>query len=214
MSDEINKSSCPVDECKWNGPISKMVSGVCPKCAKKFYKKHSTHVESSGVEPNAHPTHLPTLESVAFVADHLEPISDFDWDSVSPERRPDIEAEIKRQCALSIAKFSRRLLELGGRNRNQLFIAANCFAFAAHIHPDQDKSGEEIAHKLKIGKAAFFKRVNTCRDVLKLPHIAGARSVEARKEFKRTAKKHHAKKKLTQKSKTIGNFIGRLGDPH
>lgn len=153
-------------------------------------------------------------DETAFVNDHLEPTDDFDWQLVDAIDRATVESEIKRQCALAIAKFSRRLLELGGRNRNQFFIAANCLAFAAHLHPDQDKSGEEIAHKLKIGKAAFFKRVNTCRDVLKLPHIAGARSVEARKEFKRTAKKHHAKKKLTQKNKTIGNFIGRLGDSH
>lgn len=151
-------------------------------------------------------------EDAAFVNNHLEPTEDFDWDLVDPANHSSIESEIKRQCALSIAKFSRRLLELGGRNRNQFFIAANCFAFAAHIHPDQDRSGEQIAKSLRLTKQAFFKRVNTCRDVLKLPRIAGARSDEARKTFKRTAKKHHEKNKATRQTKTTGAFLGRLND--
>src|SRR4051812_19196124 len=124
-------------------------------------------------------------DETGFVNDHLEPTIDFDWDLVDPSNRANIESEIRRQCAITLAKFSRRILELGGRNRNQLYIAANCFAFAAHMHPDQDKSGEEIAEAMNLTKAAFFKRVNQCRDVLKLPRIVGSsRTAEARKVFK------------------------------
>lgn len=155
-------------------------------------------------------THLP--DDSGFVNEHLEPTTDFDWESVDPKDRETVESEIRRQCAIALAKFSRRLLELGGRNTNQFFIAANCFAFAAHIHPDQGKSGEEIAKSLKLTKQAFFKRVNQARDVLKLPRIAGARSEEARKTFKRTAKKHHEKLKQTHKTKIIRTFTDRLGD--
>jgi len=153
-------------------------------------------------------------DETAFVDDHLEPTDDFCWDIVEPEHRATVEDEIRRQCALALAKFSRRLLELGGRNRNQFFIAANCFAFAAHIHPDQDSSGEEIAKALKLTKQAFFKRVNTCRDILKLPRIAGARSDQARKTFKRTAKKHHEKQKQNHQAKSSGTFLSRLNDAH
>lgn len=145
----------------------------------------------------------------AFVNDHLEPTTDFDWDSVDPRDRATVESEIRRQCALTLAKFARRLLENGGRNRNQFFIAANCFAFAAHIHPDQAKSGEEIAKKMNLTKQAFFKRVNKCRDLLQLPRIAGARSEEARKTFKRTATKHHEKNKI-KTGETAGAFLGRF----
>ena len=153
-------------------------------------------------------------DDTAFVNDHLEPTADFDWDVIDPEHRDDAESEIRRQCALALAKFSRRLLELGGRNRNQFFIAANCFAFAAHIHPDQERSGEEIAKSLNLTKQAFFKRVNTCRDILKLPRIAGARSDEARKKFKRTAKRHHEKNKQNHETKPTGTFLDRLNDAH
>lgn len=155
-----------------------------------------------------------TNDDSAFVNDHVEPTTDFDWALVDPEHRPTIEAEIRRQAALALAKFSRRLLEQGGRNRNQFFIAANCFAFAAHIHPDQEQSGEQIAKSLKLTKQGFFKRVNTCRDILKLPRIAGARSSDARKKFRKTAKQHHEKKKLNHHSKTVGNFLSRLNDSH
>ncbi len=150
----------------------------------------------------------------AFVNDHLEPTDDFCWEIVEPEHRATVESEIRRQNAIAIAKFSRRMMELGGRNRNQFFISGNCFAFAAQMHPNQESSGEEIAKKLGIGKAAFFKRVNTLRDILRLPRIAGARSDEARKTFKRTAKKHHEKIKQAKKTKTIGSFVNRLGDSH
>jgi hypothetical protein len=151
-------------------------------------------------------------DQTAFVDDHLETTDDFDWELVDPENRATVESEIKRQCALAIARFAHRLLELGGRNRNQFFIAANCFTFAAHIHPDQDRSGEELAERLHLTKQAFFKRVNTCRDILKLPRIAGARSDTARKTFKRTAKKHHEKTKSARKGKPVGNFIDRFND--
>jgi hypothetical protein len=211
---EEDKSKCPVSDCGWFGAKALMVGGVCPKCADAFRKKHISHLESKQGPDTAHNPAQPIADDVAYVLDHLEPSSDFDWESVSPDGLSDVETEIRRQCALALAKFSRRLLELGGRNRNQFFIAANCFAFAAHIHPDQERSGEEIAKKLKIGKAAFFKRVNTCRDILKLPRIAGARSDSARKTFKRTAKRHHEKTKQNHKIKTLGNFLGRLDDAH
>ena len=133
-------------------------------------------------------------DSIAFVNGHIEPSQDFDWDIIEPDEKPSVEIEIRRRCAETLAKFVSQLLTVGGRNQKHFFLAANCLAFANHIHPGQSNSGEEIAKKIGMKKPAFFRRVNQWRDVLRLPHMAGAWSDKARKSIKTATTNSHAKR--------------------
>lgn len=147
-----------------------------------------------------------------FDADEITSTADFDWSALDGESAVDLKAEIAKQSAQAVAKFCRQLLSVGGRNPEQFFIAANCLAFAAHIHPNQDQSGETIAISIGMNKAAFFRRVNQWRDVLRLPHIAGAWSKQGRKTISVKTKQTHEKRIISQPVKR--GLIARLNQAH
>jgi hypothetical protein len=134
----------------------------------------------------------------------IEPHIDFDWDLVEPDQRPDVEAELRKATASALCKFAHQLLQVGGRNQRQFYIAANCMAFAAHIHPAQDQTGQTIAKNIELSKANFFRRVNQWRDVLKLPRIAGAWKESSRQSIKQATTKTHEKRKQQRSSGIVG----------
>jgi hypothetical protein len=152
-------------------------------------------------------------ETAAFCNGRIEPSQDFDWDAVEEKERPEVEVEIRRQCAITLAKFSATLLTVGGHDRRKFFLAANCLAFANHIHPSQETSGEKIARAIGMRKAAFFRRVNQWRNVLGLPAMAGAWSVDARKSIKRATTKAHEQRKNHHNGQSQ-NFTQRFSRSH
>ena len=154
-----------------------------------------------------------TDEGAAFVNGQIEPSEDFDWDAVDPAERATVETEIRRECAKALAKLSAQILTVGGRNQRQFFLAANCLAFANHIHPAQETSGEKIARAIGMRKAAFFRRVNQWRNVLGLPAMAGAWSVDARKSIKRATTKSHEQRKNNHNGQPQ-NFTERFSRSH
>lgn len=151
---------------------------------------------------------IKSKDGVSFVGEQIDGLVDFDWDVVDADQRADVETELRRSTAMALCKFARQLLQVGGRNPEQFFIAANCMAFAAHIHPNQDQSGEAIAKKIRLGKANFFRRVNQWRDILRLPRIAGAWKDSSRKSAKSAAFKNHEKRK--QQPATKIGIVGRI----
>lgn len=148
-----------------------------------------------------------------FVADEITATIDFDFDSLDKDTAADLKSEMAKQCAQAVAKFSRQLLTIGGRNPKQFFIAANCLAFAAHIHPNQDQSGESIALSIGMNKAAFFRRVNQWRDILRLPRIAGAWGKEGRKNISAKTRQTH-EKRIAKNQPIKRGLIARLNQTH
>lgn len=114
-----------------------------------------------------------------------------------------------RKEAEAIARFCVRLLEMG-RSKSKLFQSVNAYAFAAHIHPEQNKTVQQFARDYKISKQAFAAEVNHIRDRLGLPRIAGAKSHTARKTYSQSAKKAHERRNHSTTGKPTATFIGRL----
>ena len=149
-----------------------------------------------------------------------EQFADFDWDAIEPDQRPTVEAKLRKATATAIGKFAKQLIQVGGRTQRQFFIAAHCMAFAAHIHPNQDQTGEQTAASLGevkckccgnvlhkgVTKENFFRRVNQWRDILKLPHVAGAWKQSSRQSIKQATTQNHEKRKQ-QRSSGIAGFI-------
>jgi hypothetical protein len=147
-----------------------------------------------------------------------EEFVDFYWDAIEPDQRPEIEAELKKAVAMALCKLSSQLIQAGGRTQRQLQIAANCMAFAAHLHPDQSLTGEEICKSLgdvkcahcgeiyhkAVSKENFFRRVNQWRDMLRLPRVAGAWKESARKSIKIATTKNHEKRKQQRPIGIVG----------
>lgn len=160
--------------------------------------------------------HKPVIRQncgVGFESDEITSTIDFDFASLDHDTAADLKAEMAKQSAQAVAKFSRQLLTIGGRNPKQFFIAANCLAFAAHIHPNQDQSGESIALSIGMNKAAFFRRVNQWRDILRLPRIAGAWGKEGRKTISAKTKSTH-EKRISQQPTIKRGLIARLNQAH
>ena len=148
-------------------------------------------------------------DCAAFVNGHIEASQDFDWDLIEPEQRDTVEIEVRRECARALAKLVSQLLTIGGHTQRQFFISANCLAFANHIHPAQEYTGEKIARSIGMNKAAFFRRVNQWRDVLRLPAMARAWGKEGRSSIKHATKKHHEQRKQNNHNgseKTVDRF--------
>jgi len=148
-----------------------------------------------------------------FDADELVATSDFDFAEMDGESAVDLKAEIAKKSAQAVAKMFAKLLAIGGNTPIEFFIAANCLAFAAHIHPNQSESAKSIASSILVKykektdengnktrtpvymeKAAFLRRVNQWRHIMRLPPIAGAWSKEARKTISSKTKQHHEKR--------------------
>jgi hypothetical protein len=149
-------------------------------------------------------------DAAAFVDGHIEPSEDFDWDAVDEKEKPAVETEIRRQCAITLAKFVATLLTVGGHDRRQFWLAENCLAFANHIHPSQESSGEKIAKAIGMKKPAFFRRVNQWRNILGLPAMAGAWGVEARKSISRATKKSYEHRKQNHDNRHAENITKRF----
>jgi hypothetical protein len=151
---------------------------------------------------------------MAFVDGHVEPSVDFPFEEV--DRGNPIEAELteatpkKESEAATLGRIFTLLLTYGGTDPLQFFITANVLAFVLGLHPNQRASGEIIAAGLKMRKAAWFRRVNQMRKLLRqkgaiLPKIAGEWSKPARKaiQLKTTINHDKIKAKGARKAEAV-----------
>lgn len=231
---------CPVEYCAGIKPPKKehLVSqaeldangGVCAKCREKFRKRARSQTSRT------HDTeHHGFAENTAFVSmarggstveptvDPAEPMDNLDDDGSERGERDGQKIDfavadgelqwsgLDSSAVQAVAKFCVRLIELGGRTADKFYETAHAFAFAAHIHPEQHLSGEEIATKYFKNpktKQAFFKQVNRIRDVLGLPRIAGAKSNAARKTYRQRMKQSHSRRRAAAAhgGKSNGSF--------
>lgn len=190
--------------------------GVCAKCRQQFDARQRPQMENEEKDRKAGIANATDgkeeyrfADGTGFVQGHVEPTVDFTLNDEG------LEAEgLDARAVMAIAKFCRLLFEIGGRNREKFFQAAHEFCFAAHLHPEQHLSGEVIAKRFGITKAAFFKQVNRYRDILNLPRIAGAKGHAARKTYSAKMKESHAQRRTKKDHQDTGNFSGLLNQAH
>ncbi len=180
-------------------------SGVCFGCKSNFKKRHPNL--NRYTEPTPIREHV-VKEPTTFVDSHVESFEDFPFDIIDGHKEPDV----KRIAAHAIAKSMTRLLE-SGKSQRRFYQMVHCLLFADHLHPMQDKSGDEIAKTIRMEKANFFKEVNKFRDRLQLPRIAGAKGIKARKTYSDNTRKNHDKRKISSR-KTNGAFFAGLGEAY
>lgn len=147
---------------------------------------------------------------MGILSGQIDPSEDFDWESVEEKEQPAVEVELRRQCALTLARFVKTLLEAGGFNRKKFYQAAHCLAFASHLHPNQAASGEEIAKRIGMNKPAFFRSVNKDRNLLQLAPIGGSWSEDSKKHIQQTTKKNHERRKQNSHGGTDPCIVGRF----
>lgn len=175
--------------------------GVCASCREKFKRRNKSQISRRHETEHHDFATMNHGGQVAFVGDHVEPIVEPAVDFIIEDGEV-VATGLDSIAVRAIAKFCARLFEIGGRNKEKFFQAAHAFCFAAHTHPEQHLSGEVIAEKFHITKAAFFKQVNRYRDILGLARIAGAKSNDARKVYRKRMKESHEQRKKKRQQTT------------
>ena len=134
-------------------------------------------------------------------------VTEFDYDAV--DRGDPLTAELEGAAqnqsddATTLGRVFSLLLTYGGSDSAQFFITANVLAFIMGLHPNQRSGGVEIARGLGMEKAAWFRRVNQMRNILRargaeLPKIVGEWSKQARQTIKQATIKTHENRKANR----------------
>ena len=214
------KVACPVPDCAGVRPPAKVHlvpkaeleahRGVCARCHERALRRY--RADQSRSHDTEHHQEFVSIarggSEVAYVDDHPEAIATPSFASIPGEDEDDVDFRIENGefqatglnslTVRTIARFCARLFEINERNKEKFFETTHAFAFAAHVHPEQYLSGDEIVHKHFKNpktKQAFFKQVNRYRDILGLPRIAGAKSNEARKTYRARMKQSHQQRR-------------------
>lgn len=119
----------------------------------------------------------------AFVGDHIEPVTDFDFDEIDRRLAADINesklsAQMKQVEIVSAAKLLHHIVVIGAINPVETMKWVNVFLYIMGLHPNQNHSGELIADGLKMSKEEFFRRTSKMRRILKarglfIPRVSG-----------------------------------------
>ncbi len=165
----------------------------------------------------------------AYVGDHIEPTTDFDFDEIDRRLAADmndskLSAQMKQVELVSAAKLLHHIVTIGGVNPNETMRWVNVFLYIMGLHPNQNDSGEEIANGLRMSKEEFFRRTTKMRRILKerglfIPRVACEWRAEGKKNIANSAIQRWQKRggNLTvkisdadRKLNWIAEYIGRL----